>query len=197
MKHLEKVALCLALAVPNRASAEEIEETHGRIQAELGLILSPNSLPISEGLALGVHGHGSLSTERIVHGGVGAGFQWKLPNGRAELVPVEIHLECQLGEACELGYGIEGGVEGKDFGSNLHLVLNSEGLEELQLGGRWRGFAIAPHVHSHEGDMEWGLRLSSSFKVGESVHLIPSMDLRMEAVSFGFRLGLGNHIHTY
>lgn len=197
MKNLETLALGLAMMAPRIAKAEEIEEVHGRVQGELGLIVSPNSLPINESLALGVHGHGSLTSERVIHSGLGAGFQWKLPKGRAELVPAELHLECELGEPCELGYGLEGGLEGKDFGANLHIVLTPEGLEEAALGGRWRGFALTPHMHKHEGETEWSLRLSSSFKLGESVHLIPSINLSVEAITFGFRLGVGNHIHTY
>jgi len=194
---LERLALCTTLALPDLAIAQEIEEEHAKIQGELGIALSPPTLPMSEHLGLGIHGHGSITSESIVHGGVGAGFQWKLPYGNAEFVPAEIHLECHVGEPCELGYGVEGGLEGKDFGINIHLVFTPEGLEEAQLGGRWRGFALAPHMHSHEGEIEWGVRVSSSFKLGEAVHLIPGIDLSPESVTFGFRLGLGTHIHSY
>lgn len=196
-KFFEIMPLLTTLTLPSLAVAQEIEEEHAKIQAELGVALSPPALPMSEHLGLGIHGHGSVTSESVIHGGVGAGFQWELPHGNAEFVPAEIHLECQVGEPCEFGYGVEGGLEGKDFGTNLHLVFTPEGLEEARLGVRWRGFALAPHMHSHEGEMEWGLRVSSSFKLGEAVHLTPAIDFSPESVTFGLRLGLGKHIHTY
>lgn len=201
MKFLETAVLCGGLILPGLAKAEEgIVEEHAKVQAAIGLIFAPPSIPVSPQLKLATHGHGNLTSEGEIHGGLGAGIQWKLAEGSLEFKPA-LHLECHVAKplsgSCELGYGVEAGFEGMNLGANIHLVFTPEGLEEFQLGGRWRGFTLAPHVHRHEEELEWGVRASGAFKLGETFYIIPTMDLSLEASTLGLNLGFGNHIHTY
>lgn len=200
-KLLEIMPLFTTLSLPSLAIAQEIEEEHTRIQGELGLIVGSSPLPIRSELSAAFHGHGAWATGGSVHGGMGVGLKWKADELSLELVPAELHLECEApGRApCEWGYGLEAGLENSDWGLRGNMVFHEEGVGEGGLNLRWRGVTVGPYFHHHEeeGHEEKviGARFSVQFQIGENMHLIPGVDWNPEQTTLAFSVGLGPHIH--